>query len=270
MLSSLRALSWQVTAVLGLALLAIALQLAVTGDRIDAERASARAAGQPEPVALSAFDPLRDVHAAGEVHLVVRIDPAAVIAVSQQGRGGDGAEATMTRRLYPLQDPSDDAGAAVVRGAVLLSDQEVGDFLALVARTGEGVPGRGPRPCPERAARRCAAACRPGACRAAPAWPRPGTVLCLCHAVPRRARRGDGGPVWVLGCDGRSCHGAWRRPARAGDRQMHPPPASAPCRPSCPPACRWTGFLTQPGEGGGLRGAVACVGPDRRPAPPLR
>jgi hypothetical protein len=141
MLSSLRALSWQVTAVLGLALLAIALQLAVTGDRIDAERASARAAGQPEPVAMSAFDPLRDVHAAGEVHLVVRIDPAAVIAVSQQGRGGDGAEATMTRRLYPLQDPSDDAGAAVVRGAVLLSDQEVGDFLALVARTGEVGPG---------------------------------------------------------------------------------------------------------------------------------
>jgi hypothetical protein len=141
MLSSLRALSWRVTAVLGLAFLAIALQLAVTGDRIDAERAFARAAGQPEPVAMSAFDPLRDIHAAGEVNLIVRIDPAAVITVSQQGQGDDGVEATMTRRVYPLQDPSDDKGSAVVRGAVLLSDQEVGDFLALVARTGEAVPG---------------------------------------------------------------------------------------------------------------------------------
>ena len=53
MLSSLRNLSWHVTALLGLAVLAIALQLSATGRQIDAPRAAARAAGMPEAVALA-------------------------------------------------------------------------------------------------------------------------------------------------------------------------------------------------------------------------
>ena len=137
MLSSLRGLSWQITAVLGLAVLAIAHQLSTTGQQIEAHRATARAAVQPEAVALADFDPARDVHAAGEVHLVARIDPAAMIAITQRVRTDDGRDVTVSRRLYPLQDARDKRASNVVRGAVLLTDAQVGDFLALIADTGE-------------------------------------------------------------------------------------------------------------------------------------
>lgn len=141
-LSSLRNLSWHVTALLGLAVLAIALQLSATGRQIDAPRAAARAAGMPDAVALAAFDPARDAHPAGEVNVTARIDPSAVITVTRRIRGDDGTDLSETRRLYPLQDAGDKRASTTVRGAVLLTDAQVGDFLALIAATGEPAQGQ--------------------------------------------------------------------------------------------------------------------------------
>lgn len=113
--------------------MALALQLSVTGQRIGAERAAARAAGQPEATALAAFDRARDIHPAGEVHLIARIDPAAVITVEERTRTSSGSYQTDTRRLYLLSDPSDAPDSRIVRAAILMPDAWVGRFLAHVA-----------------------------------------------------------------------------------------------------------------------------------------
>lgn len=133
MLSSFRALSWQVMTVFGLAMLALALQLSAIGLGLGAERAEARAAGRPEAVSLAAFDPARHVGAASEVHLIAQVDPAAVITVKERAKTVTAGYVTLSRRLYLLTDPGDPAHGPIVRGAVLLPEPQVGRFLSLIA-----------------------------------------------------------------------------------------------------------------------------------------
>ncbi len=144
--SPLLNLSWQATAVLGLAVLALAAQLSVTGEQLGAERAAARAAGQPAAVALAGFARDRDIHEAGEVHVIARVDPTAVVTVTKRSGSIGGGQTRESRRLYLLADPRDPAGGPLVRAAVLLPESQVGRFLALIARTPTAaVPVAGPR-----------------------------------------------------------------------------------------------------------------------------
>ncbi len=126
MLSSFRTLSWQVMMVFGLAMIALSLQLSLIGRQMGAERAEARAAGQPAPVTLAAFDPARDVHAAAELHVIAQVDPAAVITVQERAKTATAGYSTLSRRLYLLTDPDDPADGAPVRGAILLPEAQVG------------------------------------------------------------------------------------------------------------------------------------------------
>ncbi len=143
-MSSLRGMSWQVMAVLGLALLALALQLSATGQRIEAQRAAARASGQPAAIALADFRRVPDIRAADEVHIIARLDPAAVMTVTERTKNSTTGYTTSTRRLYLLADPSDPPDTSLVRAAILLPDAEVGRFLALLtgARVHDGGDGR--------------------------------------------------------------------------------------------------------------------------------
>lgn len=135
MLSTFRGMPWQVTAVLGLAVLAISLQLSKAGDAIEREVAIARNAGQPEAAMLAGFDAARDMTVSGEVHLMVRLDPKQMLTVSDQvAQPNEAGIKTLVRRVFLLQDPSDKAGARV-RGAILLPDEDVGRFLGLVRKT---------------------------------------------------------------------------------------------------------------------------------------
>ncbi|PZQ94550.1 MAG: hypothetical protein DI533_21920 [Cereibacter sphaeroides] len=129
-------MSWQVTAVFGLTVLAISLQLSRTGEAIESGLSVAREAGQPKAVALAKFDPARDMTVASEVNLVARIDPTQMLTVTGSESTGDGGVRTYVRRLFLLQDERDKRTAKTVRAAVLLPDEDVGRFLGLVGETG--------------------------------------------------------------------------------------------------------------------------------------
>jgi hypothetical protein len=95
-----------------------------------AERDAARAAPQPPAVSLNDFARADDIHAESEVHVIGQINAEYNYRLIERG-----GSSTDTRFMYVLVGPQDAADTKVVRAAVILREDEIDPFLAMIAET---------------------------------------------------------------------------------------------------------------------------------------
>ncbi|MFM7444470.1 MAG: hypothetical protein ACKO2N_11245, partial [Tabrizicola sp.] len=111
---------WHVQLVLALAAFGLAVLFYFAAEKSEAEKAAARAAGIPEAVSLSSFDPSRDVHAADEIHVKAWINPEYNYELTKEQKGTD-----TVRRMFVLFGPEDAADSKTARAVILMYEHEV-------------------------------------------------------------------------------------------------------------------------------------------------
>ncbi len=89
----------------------------------EAAKALALQQGVPAAVVLDAFDPARDIHPAGEVHVIGWIDPAHNYRLTEQRKSSD-----VVRRMFVLFGPADAASSREVRAVLMMSEPQFEAF----------------------------------------------------------------------------------------------------------------------------------------------
>lgn len=129
---------WQFKALVAAACFALAWYMPHLAAEREAEKAEARAAGLPAEVALDAFDPARDVHAASEVHVVGWINADHNYRLVQERRRNFVKTGETVRRMLVLFGPGDAADSRAVRAILLMDEGRFEDFVSAVPGMAQG------------------------------------------------------------------------------------------------------------------------------------
>ncbi len=125
---------WYVQLVLAIAAFAAAVFLYLAAQQHEAEKAKARAAGMPQAVSLSSFDPEKDIHAADEVHVTGWLNPDYTYQLTEERR----RRSDVVRRMFVLFGPEDAQDTKTVRAVLLMPEGDVDRLLETVVASVNG------------------------------------------------------------------------------------------------------------------------------------
>ena len=131
---------WPVKAVLAALCFGLAWFAYQFGLENEAEKAQALRDGVPEAVSLNEFDPVRDIHAADEVHVIGWVNSDFNYTLTET-RKTKRSKHDVTRRMFVMLGPDDSSESKTARAVILLPDYAVDRFFQEMVPNLQGFDG---------------------------------------------------------------------------------------------------------------------------------